>query len=104
MSFKNYDKQNFIIDTANAYTRRKISKRDFLSKMGIAGIGMSAFATGVLGGARPFRGNMAHAAENNTPEDVAKFLKEAGKSFAGTTIRYTSEATPPTVVLDTLKA
>ena len=100
MSFKNYDKQNFIIDTANAYTRRKISKRDFLSKMGIAGIGMSAFATGVLGGARPFRGNMAHAAENNTPEDVAKFLKEAGKSFAGTTIRYTSEATPPTVVLD----
>jgi multiple sugar transport system substrate-binding protein len=104
MSFKSYDKQTFIIDTANAYTQRKISKRDFLSKMGMAGIGMSAFATGVLGGARPFRGNMAHAAENNTPEDVAKFLKEAGKSFAGTTIRYTSEATPPTVVLDTLKA
>ena len=46
MSFKNYDKQNFIIDTANAFTKRKISKRDFLSKMGIAGIGMSAFATG----------------------------------------------------------
>ena len=25
MSFKNYDKQNFIIDTANAFTKRKIS-------------------------------------------------------------------------------
>ena len=34
MSFKSYDKQTFIIDTANAYTQRKISKRDFLSKMG----------------------------------------------------------------------
>ena len=36
MSFKSYDKQTFIIDAANAYTRRKISKRDFLSKMGMA--------------------------------------------------------------------
>ena len=104
MSFKNYDRQTFIVDTANAYTRKKISKRDFLSKMGMAGIGMSAFATGMLGGSRPFMGNVAHAASHGTPEDIANFLKEAGKPFAGTTIRYTSEATPPTVVLDTLKS
>ena len=76
MSFKNFDKQQFIIDSANAFSQRKISKRDFLHKMGVAGIGLSAFSTGLLGGARPFHGNMAHAAENNTPEDVAKFLRE----------------------------
>lgn len=104
MSFKNFDKQQFIIDSANAFSQRKISKRDFLHKMGVAGIGLSAFSTGLLGGARPFHGNMAHAAENNTPEDVAKFLREAGKPFAGTTVRYTSESTPPTVILDKLKS
>ncbi len=105
MSFKNHDRQKFIIDTANAFTNRKISKRDFLRNMGMAGIGMSAFATGLLGGTRPFKGNMAHAASHGgTPEDVANFLREAGKPFAGTTIRYTSEATPPTVVLNQLKS
>ena len=103
MSFKRFDKQQFIIDSANAFSQKKMSKRDFLQKMGLAGVGLSAFSTGLLGGTRPFLGNMAHAAENNTPEDVAKFLREAGKAFAGTTIRYTSEATPPTVILDQLK-
>ncbi|MCR9238460.1 MAG: extracellular solute-binding protein [Alphaproteobacteria bacterium] len=105
MSFKNHDRQKFIIDTANAFTNRKMSKRDFLRNMGMAGIGMSAFATGVLGGSRPFHGNMAHAASHGgTPEDVANFLREAGKPYAGTTIRYTSESTPPTVVLNQLKS
>lgn len=104
MSFKNFQRQNYIIDTANAFTNKKISKRDFMRKMGMAGIGFSAFSAGMLGGTRPFSINMAHAAENNTPEDVANFLREAGKPFAGTTIRYTSEATPPTVILDQLKS
>ncbi len=104
MSFKRFDKQQFIIDSANAFSQRKMSKRDFLQKLGLAGVGLSAFSTGLLGGTRPFLGNMAYAAENNTPEDVAKFLREAGKPFAGTTVRYTSEATPPTVILDQLKS
>ena len=104
MSFKHFDKQQFIIDSANAFSQKKMSKRDFLQKLGLAGVGLSAFSTGLLGGSRPFHGNMAYAAENNTPEDVAKFLREAGKPFAGTTVRYTSEATPPTVILDKLKS
>lgn len=104
MSFKNFDKQNYLINTANAFTKGTMSKRDFLRKMGVAGVGLSAFSAGLLGGTRPFRGNMAYAAENNTPKEVADFLREAGKPFAGTTIRYTSEATPPTVVLDQLKS
>lgn len=105
MSFKNHDRQSFIIKTANDFTNKRISKRKFLHNMGLAGIGLSAFSAGMLGGSRPFRGNMALAqAANNTPEDVAKFLREAGKPYAGTTIRYTSESTPPTVVLNQLKS
>ena len=104
MSFRTHDKQRFIIDSANDFTNKRISKRDFLRKMGMAGVGMSAFAAGSLGGFRSF-GNMAMAdAHGETPEDVANFLREAGKPFAGTTIRYTSESTPPTVVLNQLKS
>ena len=96
MSFKNHQRQQFIIDTANAYTQRKISKRDFLRKMGLAGIGFSAFATGMLGGTR--RGRFGTPAQATTPQAMKDFLREAGKPYAGTKIRYTSEATPPTVV------
>ena len=103
MNFKHHDRRNFIVDTANAYTRRKISKREFLRKMGMAGIVFSAFSTAMLGGGRrgrPFGINPAHA---TTPQDMKDFLREAGKPFAGTKIRYTSEATPPTVVANQLK-
>ena len=101
MSFKNHDKQTFIVDTANAFTQKKVSKRDFLRKMGLAGVGFSAFSAGMLGRSRKsFLGSPAYAA---TPREVADFLREAGRPFAGTTIRYTSEATPPTVVANRLK-
>ena len=104
MSFKNHDRQSFIIKTANDFTNKRISKRKFLHNMGLAGIGLSAFSAGMLGGSRPFRGNMALAqAANNTPEDVAKFLREAGKPYAGTTIRYTSESTPANRCVEPVK-
>lgn len=104
MSFKNFDRQSFIVDAANAFTNKRISKRDFLKKMGMAGIGFSAFSAGMLGNPRRgFMDNAALAQENQTPDDVANFLREAGKPYAGTTIRYTSEATPPTVVVNQLK-
>ncbi|MGQ0564677.1 MAG: ABC transporter substrate-binding protein [Gemmobacter sp.] len=101
MSFKNHQRQTFIIDAANALTQKKISKRDFLRKMGMAGVGFSAFSTGLLG--RPRNGFFGSPAHATTPEAMASFLREAGKPFAGTTIRYTSEATPPTVVANQLK-
>ncbi|MEM9710051.1 MAG: extracellular solute-binding protein [Pseudomonadota bacterium] len=104
MSFKNHQRQQFIIDTANAYTRRKITKRDFLRKLGMAGVGFSAFGAGMLGGHNRGRGlqlgNMARAEGHTGMND---WLREVGKPFAGTTIRYTSEATPPTVVANELK-
>jgi len=42
MSFKRFQKQEFIIDSANKFTAGKMSKRDFLKKMGMAGVGFSA--------------------------------------------------------------
>ena len=101
MSFRNHQRQTYIIDSANAFTQKKISKREFLRRIGLAGVGISAFGVGMLG--RPRRGMFGSPAHATTPEDMANFLREAGKPFAGTTIRYTSEATPPTVVANELK-
>ena len=104
MSFKEHDKKTFIIDTARDFAARRISKRDFLRKTGMAGIGFSAFASGLLGSTRPFRGNLGgNAAMAQTPEETTKWLKDVGGKFKGTKVRYTSEATPPTVVLNQIK-
>jgi multiple sugar transport system substrate-binding protein len=106
MSFKDYDKKTFIADAAADFARRRISKRDFLKKMALAGVGFSAFSAGMLGNARKFNGNLnligTPALAEGDPE-INKWLADVGSKFKGTKIRYTSEATPPTVVLDKIK-
>src|SRR5436305_1510493 len=106
VSFKEHDKRTFIIDSAQAYTARRISKRELLRRMGLAGIGFSSFSLGMLGGHR--RGPRSFGISEQTyaeglPEGQAKWLKEVGSKYRGTKIRYTSEATPPTVVLNQIK-
>ncbi|WP_395014558.1 ABC transporter substrate-binding protein [Dongia sp.] len=104
MSFKGFDRQTYIVDSAKAFGDRRISKREFLRRMGVVGIGFSGFASGLLG--NPFRrslGKPAFAADIALPEDQVKFLKEVGGKYKGATVRYTSEATPPTVVLNQIK-
>src|SRR5262249_20307662 len=106
MSFKNHDRQTFIIDTANAFTNRQISKREFLRKMGMAGIGFSAFGLGMLGNPRGFRrggllGTQAYA--EGLPANQARWLKEGGRKFKGAKILYSTEPTPPSVVLNQIK-
>lgn len=104
MSFKDYDKKTFIVDSAKAFASRRISKRDFLRKMGMAGIGFSSFNLALLGGTRPFRGNgLIGDAAYAQDAEMTKWLKDVSGPFKGAKIRYTSEATPPTVVLDKLK-
>jgi multiple sugar transport system substrate-binding protein len=107
MSFREYDKKTYIADTARDFAARRISKRAFLKKVGMAGVGFSAFSAGLLGNSRRFNGNLnligTPAFAEGDPE-VNKWLKDVGSKFKGTKIRYTSEATPPTVVLDKLKA
>ncbi|HEV2557695.1 MAG TPA: sugar ABC transporter substrate-binding protein [Microvirga sp.] len=105
MSFREHDRKTFIADSCRDFTERRISKRDFLKKMGIAGIGFSSFASTFLGGGRPFGGltgwgtDMAAA---QTPPDVEKWLKEVGGKYKGTKIRYSTEATPPSIVANQL--
>lgn len=104
MGFKKHDKQTFIADSAAAFASRRITKREFLRRMGLAGIGFSAFSMAMMGNTRPFRNpGLISRANAALPDDQVKFLKEVGGQFKGAKIRYTSEATPPTVVLSQIK-
>src|SRR5689334_25403549 len=104
MSFKEHDKRTFVIDTANAYTDRRISKREFLRRMGLAGIGFSSFGLATLGGARrgpPGFGVAppAYAADTaGLPDNHAKSPKEVGSPYRWTPIQLTSEANAPRIV------
>ena len=85
MGFKRHDKQTFIVDTAKEFASRRITKREFLKKMGMAGIGFSAFNAGLLGSTRPFHGGSligdpAFAAD----DEMTKWLKDC--------LLYTSDA------------
>lgn len=103
MSFKHHDKLTFIKDTAEDFAQRRISKRDFMRKMAMAGVGFSAFNAGMLGMHRPFFGQKAiPEAKAQVNEEMMKWLADVGKPFAGTKIRYTSEATPPSIVVNQL--
>jgi multiple sugar transport system substrate-binding protein len=104
MGFKTYDKQTFIADSAKAFAGRRITKREFLRRMGLAGIGFSAFSLAMLGNDRPFRTpGLISRASADLPDDQKKFLKEVGGQYKGAKVRYTSEATPPTVVVNQIK-
>ncbi|MBB4063715.1 ABC transporter substrate-binding protein [Gellertiella hungarica] len=105
MSFKDYDKHKFVVDTCNAFTQKRITKRDFLRKMALAGLGFSAFSSQMLGVGRPvgkMLGFGSGYAEAQTPPDVEKWLKEVGGKYKGTKIRYSTEATPPSIVANQL--
>ncbi|MDD9854735.1 MAG: extracellular solute-binding protein [Gammaproteobacteria bacterium] len=95
-----------LADLAGQLAARRISKRDFLKKA--AALGLFAAGAGVLGGAakRPFSLlSPAHAAdEGEQSPEVTAWLKDVGKGFRGRniTIKYATEATPPSQVLSTL--
>lgn len=105
MSLKEFDKKTFIVDSANAYAQRRISRREFLARMSLAGIGFSAYASGILGNPNRCRAGGLIGAQvvADMPADVTRFCREVGRKFKGTKIRYTSEATPPTVALNQIK-
>lgn len=106
MSFKDHDKRTFIVDAARAFSDRSISKRDFLRRMGFVGIGFTAFSTGLLGNQRVFRGDLSKLGSEALAQDaeVTKWLKDVGAPFKGAKIRYTTESTPPSVVLEKIKS
>jgi multiple sugar transport system substrate-binding protein len=105
MGFREHDRKTFVADSCRAFTTRQITKRDFLKRMALAGVGFSAFGAGMLGGGRPFGGlnplGIRHALAE-TPADMAAWLKDVSKPYSGTKIRYSTEATPPSIVANQL--
>ena len=74
----------------------------------MAGIGFSAFGAGhARRTSRAWRGSLGigqrRLCRRPAGRRQAKWLKEVGSKYKGTKIRYTSEATPPTVVLNQIK-
>ena len=108
MSFKEHDKQTFIADSAQRLRRPHASP----SASSCAGWRSPASASrpsraGLLGGnGRPYRGGLGigdGAPAPRTARRLTKWLKDVGTKYKGTKIRYTSEATPPTVVVNQIK-
>ena len=100
------DRKGYVADSARAFAERRIGKREFLRRLAVAGVGLSSFATGMLGGNRPFSGiapALAQTQANSGPSpEMAKWLRDVGSKFRGTRIRFISETTPPTMVARSL--
>ena len=94
------DRKGYIADSARAFAARRIGKREFLRRLGIAGVGLSSFAATMLGGNRPFRGAFPTPAlaDTGASADMTKWLRDVGRQYKGTKIRFVSEPTPPTIV------
>jgi multiple sugar transport system substrate-binding protein len=97
---KDGDRKVYIADSALAYAHRHIGRREFLRRLGIAGLGLSSFAAALLAADRPRLGGLSRQALANTgpSAEMTAWLRDVGTNFKGTTIRYVSEATPPTLV------
>ena len=94
------DRKGYIADSAGAFAARLIGKREFLRRLGIAGVGLSSFAAAMLGGSRPFP--TGALAQTGPSADMTKWLRDVGSKYKGTKIRFVSEPTPPTVVASRL--
>lgn len=97
---KDSDRKQYVADSAAAFAARRIGKRAFLRRLGVAGIGLSGFAAAMLGGSRPF--STPALAQTGPSADLTAWLRDVGGKFKGTRIRFVSEATPPTVVAKAL--
>jgi len=65
-NMKDCDRKEYIADSARAFASRRIGKREFLRRLGLAGVGLSSFATAMLGGNRPYPGMMSTPALADT--------------------------------------
>lgn len=98
------DRKSFVADSAGAYAGRRIGRREFLRRLGVAGLGLSSFATAMLGGGRPFPILASRAAWADTAPSPAltDWLRDVGSRHRGKKIRFLSEPTPPSVVAKAL--
>src|ERR1700736_7063301 len=90
MAKKEYDRKPFIADSAKAFAERRITKREFLRRLGIAGLGLSGFAAAMLGRTRPFPGLTPPPAMGDTraSPEMTRWLQDVGSKYKGTKVRY----------------
>src|SRR5262245_5487621 len=103
-NMKDRDRKAYIADSARAFASRRIGKREFLRRLALAGVGLSSFATAMLGGNRPFPPMMSTPAlaQTGPSAEMTKWLRDVGSRHKGTKIRFVSEATPPTIAASLL--
>jgi multiple sugar transport system substrate-binding protein len=101
---KDSDRKDHIAGSARAFAERRIGKREFLRRLGIAGVGLSSFAASMLGGNRLFPGiaSTQALADSGASTEMTKWLQDVGRKYKGTKIRFVSEPTPPTIVANLL--
>ncbi|MCC7274717.1 MAG: extracellular solute-binding protein [Alphaproteobacteria bacterium] len=97
---KDGDRKDHVAASARAFADRRIGKREFLRRLAVAGIGLSGFATAMLGGSRPSPAAVSKQAlaDHGPSAAMTKWLRDVGGKYRGTKIRYVSEPTPPSVV------
>jgi multiple sugar transport system substrate-binding protein len=90
------DRKGFIADSARSFAERRIGKREFLRRLGLAGVGLSSFAATMLGANRRFPAVAAAQALDQTgpSPDMTNWLRDVGGQFKGTKIRYVSGHLP----------
>ncbi len=92
------DKKQYRAQLAEAYARGRIGRRDFLRKAALLGMGAAALGSGLIRPPGLVRPAFAQGLEPD-PEMLA-WVKEVSAPFAGTTLKFATESTPPSNALN----
>ncbi|TCQ22938.1 ABC transporter substrate-binding protein [Rhizobium sp. PP-CC-3G-465] len=91
---KDSDRKSYLASVTDRFVRGQMDRRAFLRATSKLGLGAAALGMGM--GSRPFMLNKALAQEEMQPSaEVMAWLKDVGKPFAGTTLKFATESTPP---------
>lgn len=94
MRFNHNNRRKYLADITQRYVSGRMDRRAFLKAGGKLGLGAGALGLG-LGGRQGRFLNAAHAQQVEQDPEMMKWLADAGKPFAGQTIRLATESTPP---------
>lgn len=91
------DRKQYAANWVDAYVKGRIDRRRFLSGAGKLGLGAAALGTGI---ARPFFPTPALAQGLEPDAEMLAWVREVSKPFAGTTLKFATESTPPSNALN----
>lgn len=91
------DKKQYMARLMDAYVKRKVGRRQFLRTAAKFGVGAGALGTGLI---RPGLFTPALAQGLEPDPEVLAWVREVSKPFAGTTLKFATESTPPSNALN----